>query len=227
MASWMIHLRIADFLLDRIAGLDPRAFVMGSIAPDSGVPNQDWSSFSPPKSVTHFYTPQTDGTRKRIDPEAFCARYFTPEQIRSYGQEAYSFFLGYYIHLLTDVEWSHRIFNPGAQSYAAMPKEARQELVERMKEDWYDLDFRYLLEHPAFRAFRIYEQSVGFSNTFMPEFAEDAFDNRREYICGFYHSEEHGPLYREYPFLTPEQADRFVQDTAGAILQGLPTCREI
>ena len=47
MASWMIHLRIADKLLDRIPGLSPIEFIMGNMAPDSGVPNADWSAFSP------------------------------------------------------------------------------------------------------------------------------------------------------------------------------------
>ena len=42
MASWMVHLRIADCLLDRLSEtgkIDDTAFVVGNIAPDSGVPN--------------------------------------------------------------------------------------------------------------------------------------------------------------------------------------------
>ena len=35
MASWMIHLRVADLLMDRIPEIDETAFVMGNIAPDS------------------------------------------------------------------------------------------------------------------------------------------------------------------------------------------------
>ena len=54
MASWMIHLRIADLLLDRIPRLDETAFVFGNIAPDSGIPNADWSVFTPSKSVSHY-----------------------------------------------------------------------------------------------------------------------------------------------------------------------------
>ena len=38
------------------------------------------------------------------------------------------------------------------------------QFVWKNKEDWYDLDFRYLEEHPDFRAFRIYEQFKGFKN---------------------------------------------------------------
>ena len=54
MASWMVHLRVADELLKQIESLDEQAFVMGNIAPDSGVPNEDWTVFQPPKDVSHF-----------------------------------------------------------------------------------------------------------------------------------------------------------------------------
>ena len=54
MASWMVHLRIADKLLDQLKDIDETAFVMGNIAPDSGVPNEDWTKFTPPKTVSHF-----------------------------------------------------------------------------------------------------------------------------------------------------------------------------
>ncbi len=36
--------------------------------------------------------------------------------------------------------------------------------------------------------------------------------SRRGYICGYYRG-EHGELYREYPYLSPEQADGFVAET--------------
>ena len=42
MASWMVHLRIADILLDQLPGLRPVEFIVGNLAPDSGVPNADW-----------------------------------------------------------------------------------------------------------------------------------------------------------------------------------------
>lgn len=208
MASWMVHLRIADALLDQIAGIDETAFVMGNIAPDSGVPNNDWSVFTPPKSVTHYHT-----NAKSIDIERFCADYLSQPKISVYSEKEYSFFLGYYIHLLTDIEWADKISKPAKSLHPEEYAENKADFVERMKEDWYDLDFRFLREHPDFRAFQIYAHAEGFRNEFMKEFSDDAFDNRREYICEFYCGEEHGQLYREYPYLTPEQADRFVQET--------------
>lgn len=213
MASWMVHLRIADALLDQITWLDKTAFVMGNIAPDSGVPNSDWSAFTPPKSITHYYT-----IAKSINIDRFCNDYFSQQRILSFSKEEYSFFLGYYIHLLTDIEWANKISKPAKKLHPEEYAENRAAFMERMKEDWYDLDFRFLQEHPDFRAFQIYEQAAGFRNEFMKEFSEEAFDNRREYICGFYRGEEHGQLYRKYPYLTPEQADRFVQETVDFVM---------
>ena len=47
MATWMVHLRIADGIMKEIPKLERQEFIMGNIAPDSGVPNEDWSVFTP------------------------------------------------------------------------------------------------------------------------------------------------------------------------------------
>lgn len=94
----------------------------------------------------------------------------------------------------------------------------RYKYVWNMKADWYDLDFLYLSKNPDFRAFRIYKEAVGFQNTYMNIFAEDAFDNRREYIVGFY-SERRGNLEREYPYLNEKQMDKFVEETVGIVVK--------
>ena len=91
-----------------------------------------------------------------------------------------------------------------------------------MKEDWYDLDFMYLRDHPSFRAFHIYLNAEGFENQFMDEFAIDAFDNRRKYITGFYQEGKEN-LDRHYPYLTKEEMDSFVQKTTSEISEILST----
>ena len=73
MASWMIHLRVADLLLDRIPDLDETAFVMGNIAPDSGTVSPDWSRYFPPKSVSHFKLESGE-----YDLPRFLGEYLTP-----------------------------------------------------------------------------------------------------------------------------------------------------
>lgn len=218
MASWMIHLRIADRLMDRIPDLDETAFVMGNIAPDSGVPNADWTAYHPPKAVSHYKTKQSDETFFDID--RFLKEYFSPKLIGTYSLRQFSFFLGYYVHLLTDIDWTLQIYRPMIALHVEHGTEEKNAFIWKMKQDWYDLDFRFLEEHPDFRAFRIYEQASCFSNDFMDIFSKDAFENRREYICGFYRG-QHGELYREYPYLSPVRADAFVEQTADHIMNRL------
>jgi len=53
MASWMVHLRIADLLLGMIDGLDACQFAIGNVAPDSGIADKN-GRFHPPKEVSHY-----------------------------------------------------------------------------------------------------------------------------------------------------------------------------
>lgn len=213
MASWMIHLRIADTLLKQIPNLSKEEFIMGNIAPDSGVPNEDWSKFTPSTTVSHFRTDNGAG-KKKVNIGAFVGRYFMPEQRRSYDSKAYSFFLGYLTHLLTDCLWSRQIAHPSMDKYSAYNN---REMVSKIKDDWYDLDYLYLREHPGFDAFQTYKNIDAFPNVYMDIFSRDAFDDRRAYIMGFY-EQENDHLDREYPYLTKEEADRFVLEASAAIL---------
>ncbi len=210
MASWMVHLRIADKLLDKNPGLSPIEFIVGNIAPDSGVPNEDWSAFSPSTDISHFRTPQ-----KKRDPDAFAAKYFTPEQQKGYSEKQYSFYLGYLVHLMTDVLWVRDVYAPVKDKF---PKEFASDpnFLWTVKEDWYDLDFKYLRDHPGCRAFRVYLGAVGFRNDYMEEFSADAFDNRRIYITDFYLQGKEN-LDREYPYLQEWEMDAFVENSVREI----------
>ena len=219
MASWMIHLRLADRLLDAIEHVEPTAFVVGNIAPDSGVPSDDGFSYAPPKEKSHFQIQTADG-KKKIDVDAFVRQYCAQDTWQGYDRQARSFFLGYWTHLLTDVAWVEKIYKPALRRYPEEWKEDRAKLTWKFKRDWYDLDFLFLEHHPDFRAYRLYESAVGFENRYMDFFSPDAFENRRQYICGFYRG-GHGNLDREYPYLTKEEADRFVEDTAAQIEETL------
>ncbi len=216
MASWMVHLQVADKLLERLEGIAQTEFVMGNIAPDSGLPNEDWSSYTPGKDLTHFYIKGENGKTK-IGVEDFVEKYFTEERRRGYSKEAYSFFLGYLVHLLTDEEWVRRIYEPGVERCDREDAADQNRLLWAMKADWYDLDFLYLKKHPDFRAFRIYEQAEGFENTYMDIFSREAFDIRRQDIVSFYRGGRDN-LDREYPYLKEDEAADFVEQSVESIL---------
>ncbi len=214
MASWMVHLRVAEAVAQRVPQLQLREFIVGNLAPDSGVPNEDWSVFTPSTDVSHFKERGPDGQRA-VSVEKYRGKYLTPDRCNGYDGGQRSFYLGYLCHLLTDVCWVERIVaesicRDGA-AYAADPTAA----VWKWKKDWYDLDFLYLRDHPDFSAFALYEGATDFVNDYMEEFSADAFALRCQYITAFYRDEkEHGVLDRDYPYLTRERMDAFVCEAA-------------
>ena len=215
MASWMVHFRIADTLLDKVGNLSPVEFVYGNIVPDSGVPNEDWSSFTPSSDISHFKTTAQDGL-KEIHIGEYTGAYLSKEQCQKYTEAQKSFYIGYLTHLLTDILWEEKIVRPSKEKFREIYDRDRNEWIWTLKKDWYDLDFLFLREHPDFRAFCLYEQAVGFRNGFLDFFAPDAFENRREYICGFYRGGREG-LDRDYPYLTKQEMDDFVVECAGYV----------
>ena len=212
MASWMVHLRVADKLLDRISGITETEFVMGNIAPDSGIPNEDWSIFTPSSEVSHFRTTDENGI-KLIHEDWYIEKYFTSEQRMSYNTKQYSFYLGYLVHLLTDKLWARDIVYPLRLKNLKAYEQNRSEWFCAMKQDWRTLDYFYLKNHTDFRSFVIYEQAVEFRNTFMDFFAEDAFENRRKYITELYRKESK-TIESKAISLSEEDIYRFVENTS-------------
>ena len=189
MASWMVHLRIADRFLD-IFDVNETEFVMGNIAPDSGIPNDDWSVYTPDKELSHFKTRGDDGHR-HINAELFIEKYFRSNIISEYSDKEYSFYLGYLVHLLTDILWI-KIALPICKSRSSEELLKSDRAIWTWKKDFYDLDASFISKNPKFRAFDIYKRSEGFINKYMDIFTENAFDERREYIVSYYLAEKSG-----------------------------------
>ena len=106
MATWITHLMIADRVLEHLPGLDRRSFCVGNIAPDCNVENEDWTSFTPSREVTHWM----QGERKKVsDCDAFCEEYILNRKGAITSNEEYSFLLGYYAHLLADAAFQAMI----------------------------------------------------------------------------------------------------------------------
>ena len=145
MASWMVHLRIADILLDKFEDLEKTDFIMGNIAPDSGVPSEDWSYYVPSSKVSHFRDES-----KKIQLQPYLDRYFEKAVRKNYNTRQFSFYLGYLSHLITDILWQEQISDPCLKAHAAEALQDRNALVWKIKADWYDLDFLFGYQrHPA------------------------------------------------------------------------------
>lgn len=99
MATWITHLMIADKILTICPELDRRGFCVGNIAPDCNVENDDWTSFTPSREITHWMR----GNDKLVsDCNEFSKEYICKRKNNIQSKEQYSFLIGYYVHLLTD-----------------------------------------------------------------------------------------------------------------------------
>lgn len=200
MASWMIHFRMADTLLSTCGWRDlPReicaAFVLGNIAPDSGVPNPNGVGYTPNKDTSHFmrvFDGGSDELRDRCDPHGYAAQWLAPA-LGARDPVAIAFHLGYLTHLVTDNAWLRNVVLPAKETYGHLRLEDGVETpaaVARfyafLKKDWYDMDFLYIKRHPDLPAYELFLTATDVENRFLPIFPTDAFTRKREEIAAFY-----------------------------------------
>lgn len=202
MATWVSHFRIADYFINKLQ-VEEKEFIVGNIGPDCGEPNEDWSSFTPSSGITHW---TKTGSKSDIDSEAFYITYFSHRE--SLSKKAYSFYIGYYVHLLTDIEFTAQIGKPKSMKYAK-ELEKDKNFIWTMKEDWYDIDHLYLKQHPDFRVFKNFSKIEEFPNEYLDYYSQTAMIKQIKYITNFYNSFQ-GNLDRVYPYLMPEETERFI-----------------
>ena len=216
MATWMAHFRIADYFVKQHGRLMIEPFLVGNIGPDCGVPNEDWSSFTPPKRISHWHNGKTE-----IDAENFRSTYLAGGNIKDAYE--FAFFLGYYIHLLADKAWSRlarwKMTEPMYRDNLAKDPN----FIWIAKEDWYGLDHLFLREHPDFIFYTHFAPVHEFPNRFFDFYPLDAFTRQIRYISDFYLN-FNGNLDRPFLYLSRQEMDGFVE---AAIREIEPKVREI
>lgn len=217
MASWMIHLRVAQGIYEKLNLEHKTEFVMGNIAPDSGIPTADGNGFVPDAGVSHFRTVDENGI-KDVHDDWFVAQYFTKEKRESYNEGEYTFYLGYLVHLLTDKLWVSKIVYEAKEKFSDLFEQDNTGFWKKIKRDWYDLDFLYLKKHPEFEAFGIYEGIKEFKNSYLDFFAEDAFIQRKKFIIEFYRKGVEMVEERE-TYISMEEMDTFVKYAVEQIIE--------
>lgn len=218
MTTWIGHLRIAENLFPAINGLDETAFTFGSIAPDSGIPNADWTHFDPPKEISHYLSSPANGESGVEDLRFYREHLAGMDPAASPG--LYSFYLGYYIHLLCDRLWMLKV---GLPSKAAYPdlfyRESEVAAWDTVKKDWYGLDQCFVRDHPQSLFWRVFMvQPVPRSP--LPFVQQDAFEHQVKFIRDFYsHPDPGWVLDRVYPYLNERSMTAFVNQASTAVLK--------
>lgn len=222
MGTWISHLRIAEQLASLLPDLDETAFVYGSLAPDSGLPNADWTVFEPPKEVTHFLL-KGEGEHAIRDIRFY--RQYLAGMSPSADRFEYSFRLGYFVHLLCDNLWARMIWLPTETAFEREIRADQAKAFANIKFDWYGLDQIYVKNHPDCLFWRILAVTTNPTSP-LPFIPDAAFHHQMDYIRDFYsHPEDVWFPVRAYPYLNERTMARFVQDgveIAAAVIEGLP-----
>lgn len=206
MASWLTHLRVAEKIKQKVPEIDFPYFIMGSIAPDSGVPDESQRNYTPSKEVTHC-SYQKDGTTKDIDESVFFDNYLLPEKIMTRSDSTRSFLWGYYFHLITDKLWLEEYFRPFKIHYETEFENPDKDFIDFIREEMLTLDFEYLKEKGS----ELVDELKNFNGSinFFYEFDSDYIYECKNRIVDFYCSE---PLHldREYKYLNSQIIEEFI-----------------
>ena len=126
LASWVTHMMIADRIMELFPSLSRHEFMVGNIAPDCNLQNEDGNNYTPTREVTPFvkrklfhrtrnnYTPTREVThwmsgkwKTARDSERFLHEYVEKKERTDHREE--SFLMGYYAHLIADAEFQRFI----------------------------------------------------------------------------------------------------------------------
>jgi hypothetical protein len=208
MATWMAHLRIAENLLGKIEGLDRCHFAVGNIAPDGGLPDENYENFDPPPEISHFGTHQ-DRAYPHEDLQFF-RQYLSTTNQRQDTQK-FSFLLGYFFHLITDNLWRIKVGRPSRATYSDR-FESKKEAINELKGDWYGLDLVYVRDHPDCFFWQEFP-GCEYSQDYLPFMPAEGIRTTVKRIKDFYSGQSEDVQWaydRQYKYLASEEMDSFV-----------------
>ena len=215
MGTWICHLRVAEKLLPHFPELDKTLFTFGNLAPDSGVPNETWTEFDPPKEVTHFL--QKGESEDLIRDLVYYREYLADINPQDDIQK-YSFRLGFFTHLICDMLWFKYLDATTKTAFHELITEDHQKAWNTFKKDWYSVDQVYNHTHKESLFWQIIHKTPN-PPSYLPFVREAALHQQYDYIRKFYG--EYDPYWfedRKYPYLNESTMSRIVDDITQATL---------
>jgi hypothetical protein len=215
MGTWISHLRVAEKLMGQLPGLDEVTFAFGNLSPDSGIPNEDWTQFDPPKEVTHFL-------RKGEGEDAIHDLVFYKQYLADIQPEdnirRYSFRLGYFFHLICDIMWAKRIGAATKRDFKDLFEKNPKDAIWTIKDDWYGLDQLYVRDHPESLFWRAILPSPD-PPSYLPFIKDEALHQQYAHIRKYYgQQEDNWFLSLPYQYLNENSMSRMVEDSIEAVL---------
>lgn len=218
MATWTVHFRIADYYIHELNGIDDSEFAVGSVAPDCGYGEKDSvGKFTPPPTVTHW---SPTGNKRDCRYKDFMKEFLLPAKT----QREYSFYLGYYIHLLTDIMWSSEMFICTKRSFTDRSEKTR-DFLKKIKRDWNGLDLKYFACHSDILSYRLIEEK-GEVQDYLPYYEKGQLTNQIKYIADYYKDKsKYENMNRSFTFLNADKIDNFIVTAENIINENLKSNR--
>lgn len=215
MGTWISHLRVAENVLGHFPELDKVTFTFGNLSPDSGIPNENWTQFDPPKEVTHFLR-KGEGEHA-IHDLVYYQQYLANINPRD-DIKLYSFRLGYLFHLICDIMWARRIATTTKKEFKQLFEEKPKEAVGIIKDDWYGLDQLYVRNHPESNFWTVIMANPN-PSSYLPFVKDKALHQLYAHIRKYYsEQEDKWFLSLPYHYLNEETMTRMVNDSIEAVL---------
>lgn len=216
MATWIAHLRIADNLLKYGFELDKALFLLGSLAPDANLIGEQGDEYLS-KKESHF----RDNDNGHIQPEDFYSRYI---HNKAHSSEAYAFLLGYYAHLLADVEWIGNLWRPFKHSYPELGERIEHEpdfAYQFKRLEWFGHDFLYLHQYPDYASFQIIK-TIENVPQFLDILSSELLINwLQAEVVTLYKDEENMQqvLNHDFPYAKPLAMQAWLDCTTGTLIE--------
>jgi hypothetical protein len=178
MGTWAIHIRIAEKILKKGYDLHEEGFLIGNIGPDCGVINEEGTNFIPTMEVSHW---STSGKRD-IDPEKFFKAHLD-KNIEDKKER--SFYIGYYTHLLCDIEWRNDIIRRMEYDENYFPMKTDRSFINELRKEWYILDRSYFDENQDSLFWTKFQHIESFPD-YLEFYPKGSITNQIKYIAEFY-----------------------------------------
>jgi hypothetical protein len=153
MATWLIHLRVAEVIKSKIDIDNYEYFLIGNIAPDSGIANPDRLTYTPTAEISHFKS-----TQKKIWQNDDYLFYKTYLANNLFDKDKISFLLGYYCHLVVDSLWKGIVYRR-IKNHHGINIENDKSYIEKIKNNWNSIDFQYLKDNQLWETWDIFQSS--------------------------------------------------------------------
>ena len=194
MATWLTHLRISERLIDKINISDHSLFFAGSIAPDTDI--------SP--AISHWCI---GSDKETCDVRDFYSKYI----LKNITSSEFNFYLGYYVHLLTDVLWYKQKIKP--------LKTISKLVIENIKESWKSIDYSFILNQKEFYPIITMKDTVKYEKKWFDYYTMNQVKDLVEYITSSYKANSDETSHVDMN--VKQEIEKFIEEASIDIYQKL------